>query len=87
MLDIRDPLQAYEIFKLQWMIDHGLSIRDLIENLQIMLDEDLDGSDVPTSLHNLFSDWEFGFGFNGAIWPCYQEFLDQDYPMMKSYMN
>ena len=27
-------------------------------------------------------------GFDGAIWPCYQEFLEHDYPlMMQSFMK
>lgn len=88
MLDLMDPVLAYEAFKLQWMIDHGYTIPDLIKHLELMVDEDLNGSDMPTSLQNLFSDWEYGFGFDGSIWPCYQEFLENDYPiMLKSYMN
>ena len=50
MLDIKNPVQAYEVFKLQWMIEHGATLSDLVHNLQLMLDEDLDGSDIPTSL-------------------------------------
>ena len=70
------------------MIEHGATLSDLVHNLQLMLDENLDGSDIPTSLQSLFSDLEFGFGFDGAIWPCYQEFLEHDYPlMMKSFMK
>ena len=88
MLDIKNPVQAYEAFKLQWMIAHGATLSDLVHNLQLMLDENLDGSDIPTSLQSLFSDLEFGFGFDGAIRPCYQEFLEHDYPlMMKSSMK
>ena len=56
MLDIKNPVQAYEVFKLQWMIEHGATLSDLVQNLQLMLDEDLDGSDIPTSLQSLFSD-------------------------------
>lgn len=54
MLDIKNPVQAYEVFKLQWMIEHGATLSDLVRNLQLMLDEDLDGSDIPTSLQSLF---------------------------------
>ena len=88
MLDIKNPVQAYEVFKLQWMIKQGATLSDLVHNLQLMLDENLDGSDIPTSPQSLFSDLEFGFGFDGAIRPCYQEFLEHDYPlMMKSSMK
>ena len=54
MLDIKNPVQAYEVFKLQWMIEHGATLSDLVHNLQLMLDEDLDGSDIPTRLQSLF---------------------------------
>ena len=88
MLDIKNPVHAYEVFKLQWMIEQGATLSDLVHNLQLMLDENLDGADIPTSLQSLFSDLEFGFGFDGAIRPCYQEFLEHDYPlMMKSSMK
>ena len=30
MLDIKNPVQAYEVFKLQWMIEHGATLSDLI---------------------------------------------------------
>ena len=26
MLDIKNPVQAYEVFKLQWMIEHGATL-------------------------------------------------------------
>ena len=76
------PEHAYEIFRLQWMIDHGYGIADLIKNLEAMIDEDQNMSGVRTDLNSLFRDWEYGIGFEGAIWPCYQEFLEHEYPMM-----
>ena len=39
MLDLLDPKQAYEIFRLQWMIDHGYGILDFIKNLEAMIEE------------------------------------------------
>ena len=82
MLDIHNPKQAYEIFRLQWMIDHGYSVLDLIKNLEAMIGEDQNESGVRTSLQSLFQDWEYGIGFDGAIWPSYQEFLACDYPLV-----
>lgn len=70
----------YEKFKLQWMIDHGFTLTDLMECMDIMLQEDLDGSDARTALTSLFSDWEFSVGFvGGQIWPCFEEFILNDY--------
>ena len=82
MFDLKDPKQAYEIFRLKWMIDHGYGIPDLIKYLDAMIEEDQNESGVRTDLFSLFQDWEFGIGFDGSIWPCYQEFLENEYPLM-----
>ena len=70
--------KAYEKFKLQWMIDHGFTLTDLMECMEVMLHEDaLDG--LHTKLSELFSRWEFGVGFaSGSVWPCYDEYLQND---------
>lgn len=39
MLDLHYPKQAYEIFRLQWMIDHGYSVLDLLKNLEAMIEK------------------------------------------------
>lgn len=67
----------HERYKLYWMLAHGFTLNDLVGHLQLMINEDLDGSDVPTSLQSLFEDWEFGVGFNGEIWPCFEEYMDE----------
>ena len=59
----------------------------LEKNLDAMIEEDQNESSVRTSLQSLFQDWEFGIGFDGAIWPCYQEFLEHDYPLMLKAIN
>ena len=56
MLDLHDPKQAYEIFRLQWMIDHGYGILDFIKNLETMIEEDQNESGVRTGLESLFLD-------------------------------
>ena len=56
MLDLHDPKQAYEIFRLQWMIAHGYSVLDLLKNLEAMIEEDQNESGVRTSLQSLFQD-------------------------------
>ena len=87
MLDLQDPKQAYEICRLQWMMDHGFTIPDLIKNLESMIEEDANESGESTGLQSLFQDWEFGIGFDSEIWPCYQEFLENEYPMMLKLHN
>lgn len=70
-----DPQEAYEKYKLMWMLAHGYSLKDLIKELQDALDE----SDEDLSLQSIFEDWEFGIGFGSEIWPCYNEFLETEY--------
>lgn len=66
-------LAAYEAYKLQWMLEHGKTLHELIQCLQAVLDEKSE-QDIP-NLSALFEDWEFGVGFiDGSIWPCCGEF-------------
>lgn len=53
MLNLHDPKQTYEIFRLQWMINHGYSVLDLLKNLEAMIEEDQNESGVHTSLQSL----------------------------------
>lgn len=76
---------AYEKYKLDWMIAHGYTFADIMNELNDMQEEEPD-----TCVSNLFSDWEYEFGFGSEIWVCYDEFLeyefnDKDY--MKSLLN
>lgn len=74
---MRKEKYEYERYKLYWMLDHGYTLKDLIDQLQLMIDEDFDDSHVPTSLSSLFEDWEFGVGFGGEIWPCFDEYMSE----------
>lgn len=69
--------KEYEQFKLQWMIDHGYTLTDLVAHLDMMIHEDhAEETGVRTSLPSLFEDWEYGVGFaGGAVWPCFEEWL------------
>lgn len=70
----------YERFKLQWMLDHGFTLANLVCELGQLCKES--GSDV--SLEAIFMDWEFGYGFGSQIWPCFDEFLECEYKEMKT---
>lgn len=70
--------RAFERFKLQWMLDHGYTLADLMECMEVMMHED-EQDGLHTKLSELFERWEFGVGFvSGAVWPCYDEFLQND---------
>lgn len=65
---------AYEKYKLDWMIQHGYTLKDLITELENMREEDEDAS-----LETLFEDWEDEYGFDSEIWACYDEFMDIEF--------
>ena len=65
---------AYEKYKLQWMINHGYTLTDLVKELNIMQKENPDDK-----VSQLFDDWEFGYGFGSEIWACYDEFMENEF--------
>ena len=75
--------ELYEKFRLQWMLDHGHTLPELIDELQKLHEE----SDPNIALQTIFKDWEFGYGFGSEIWPCYEEFLDSEYWEAKSHTH
>lgn len=62
---------AYEAFKLHWMICHGLTAADLLAKYSDYWGE------VESDEEGMYDFWAFleGTGFNGEIWPCFNEFL------------
>lgn len=66
--------KAYERFKLQWMIDHGYTLEDLMNAM-----EDLKREAPFVDLRMIFDHWQFDCGFGSEIWPCYDEWLDCEY--------
>lgn len=74
---------AYERFKLLWMIQHGYSLEALARRLQSQLEAEnsidpiTDPLDI--SVEGLFHEWEHEVGFDGMIWPCYEEFIANEY--------
>lgn len=72
---------AYEKYQLDWMIAHGHSITELMKELELMRQEDPE-----RGLLSLFEDWEYGYGFGGEVWACYDEFLETEY-LDEAYME
>ena len=65
---------AYEKYRLRWMIDHGYTLIDLMEELNKMQEENPDAT-----VSQLFDDWEFGYGFGSEIWADYLEFMQYEF--------
>ena len=64
----------YNKYILNWMIEHGYSIYDLINKLEEMR-EMYEAEKINFTIWDLFNEWEFNEGFNGEIWACYGEWL------------
>lgn len=73
-------MTKYEEYQLQWMIDHGYSIDDLIRNVQAIwksLDEDKEEEEI-IDVMNAYEVWYDSFGFGQSIWACEDEWEDYE---------
>ena len=66
---------AYEKYKLDWLMNHGYTLTDLINELDVVKEDEEDND----SIGLLFSFWEDNCGFGSEIWVCYQEFINNEY--------
>ena len=67
-------MTKYQEYQLQWMIDHGHSLQDLIAELTQLQYADPEDSDrISMSVAELFDEWESDCGFGSEIWACEAE--------------
>lgn len=62
----------YQRYQLQWMIDHGYSLQDLMNGL----DETQCDEPVSTTITELFNEWKLDRGFGSELWACEDEWKD-----------
>ena len=79
----------YELFKLRWMGVNGYTVEDLASALlDYRAEKAAEAEDNPDDMdyldNKLFDEWEEERGFGGNIWPCYEEFLQEDLPLMQN---
>lgn len=67
-------LAEYRKYQLQWMIDHGYSLDDLIDELLGMIDNGYE----ETALWELYAFWSNDVGFGGQLWACYDEWEESE---------
>lgn len=75
---------AYKKYKLDWMLQHGYTLEHLVEEVTDYMDE------VGWPFKETYKLWERDCGFDGEIWVCYDEFLDNEYQdvgYMKELLN
>lgn len=69
-------LTDYERYQLEWMIDHGHSLKEFVQGLDLV---DRDGID---SLEKAYAIWENNYGFGGEVFSNEREFKEEDLPAM-----
>lgn len=66
---IRCELTGYERYQLEWMIEHGYSLHDLMYGLSDQIGYGFD-------MNECFNDWVLYRGFQDGIWACKEEWED-----------
>ena len=67
-------MTEYQKYQLQWMINHGYSLDDLIQELANMQYDDPEDSDrISTPISELYDEWIMDVGFGSEIWVCEDE--------------
>lgn len=75
--------RSYERYQMVWLLSHGYSISDLIDELNNVWKNDDQREEVsPGIAFNIFEE----VGFRSEIWGSYEEFLDNEY-RNKTYMK
>lgn len=74
--------EAYRLYQLDWMANHGYGPMDLAASLLAHMDGD---SRDPGDTYTPYRSWELDAGFGGECWACISEFLDMEY-RDRSYM-
>lgn len=70
----------FEKYQLQWMMDHGHTLEELMCELQDMQYDDPEDSDrIATPVTELFQEWVSDRGFGSEIWPCEREFNEAEH--------
>lgn len=68
-----NPTVSYENYQLQWMMDHGYSLIDLMRSMEEYFAEE-DTSN--RSFEDLFNEWQDEYGFHHELWACKEEAMD-----------
>lgn len=67
-------MTEYQKYQLQWMIDHGYSLNDLVMELtNLQYDDPEDIRRISTPIFELYCEWEMDVGFGSEIWACEEE--------------
>jgi len=65
--------QAYEHYKMVWMLNHGYTLHNILLALDYCMSEY--SEDFDEAIEN----FENNIGFHGEIWPYFYEFMQCEY--------
>lgn len=57
-----NDMDAYELYRLRWMIDHGWSLTDVVEGVFETYRE----AEGALTVEEAFAEWEYSRGFPGG---------------------
>ena len=70
-----DSKISYENYQLQWMMDHGYSLRDLMQPMDEYYDDKYIYI-IGKTFDDLFTEWKNESGFNQELWSCKEEAIN-----------
>lgn len=73
LYETNDSKTSYENYQLQWMMNHGYSLRDLMQSMDEYYD---DKYIIGRSFDNLFTEWQNESGFNQELWGSKEEAIN-----------
>lgn len=72
-------MDPYHECQLDWMIEHGHSLQELIQELtEYQFDDPEDSDRISSPISEIFTNWEQDVGFGSEIWACRAEWEDAD---------
>ncbi len=72
-------MSNYDRYQLQWMISHGYSLRNLIEELTKIQQYDSEyGARISIPISELYDEWVADVGFGSEIWACEAEWREYE---------
>ena len=72
--------KLYERYKLIWMLDHGITLREAFRDWSMYLSWNRRDADIKTP-EEVFENWENDCGFSGSLYPCFDEYLETEYQL------
>lgn len=72
-------VNLYEKYKMEWMIEHGITMNEFIRVLDNYRTECEQDGDEFNSIEDVLNNFEDDGSFGGEIWACYDEWQDSEF--------